>query len=402
MRLTGHRIILLMAANKVCGRGLWPAPVVLLAVISWASAGAQQAGPTVAVLDFRCTIESAPADFGIMAATMVAGALQGTGHYRLVDYNRVREELADRGLRPPFGVGHLQLLADVLGAELMVHGSVRGLTFDRETGAASVVLSIEMVDGVTGALRKRAEGSGTHTEAGTGTDQQGILLRALADAARKVVEEATGLRVGNNTGHLVAAMQAISSPTGAVSDNPHEARLPSVALADELPRLGIPRRELHYGGGVASEEPTVSNIAGSSPKTNTVTLEPQDTSTPTAHPPAPQSRTAVELKTKERTPLILGSQEEDEAEFKPLMRCQVLAKLGPERALLALPKNGGALAPKMELEVYRLTVGTNGETHRQKIGRLRIIKINPTDVEARILEGGNLMRTGDMAYYYGE
>ena len=40
-------------------------------------------------------------------------------------------------------------------------------------------------------------------------------------------------------------------------------------------------------------------------------------------------------------------------------------------------------------------------TTKSRIGKLRVVKINPTDAEARILEGAQLIRTGDRAYYYG-
>lgn len=85
----------------------------------------------------------------------------------------------------------------------------------------------------------------------------------------------------------------------------------------------------------------------------------------------------------------------------PLIRAKVLAKLAPDRVLITLG-NESAVSPKMELDVYRVTVDRDSNVTRRKLGRIRIVKINPTDAEARILEGGPLISTGDYAYYYGD
>jgi hypothetical protein len=90
-----------------------------------------------------------------------------------------------------------------------------------------------------------------------------------------------------------------------------------------------------------------------------------------------------------------------EEAFTPLIRAKVLAKLAPDRVLITL---GGesVVTPRMEMDVYRVTVDKESNVTRRKLGRIRVVRINPTDAEARILEGGPLMTTGDYAYYYGE
>ena len=85
----------------------------------------------------------------------------------------------------------------------------------------------------------------------------------------------------------------------------------------------------------------------------------------------------------------------------PLIRAKVLAKLAADRVLVTLGSES-VVTPKMEMDVYRVTVTKDGTVTRRKLGRIRIVKINPTDAEARILEGGPLMATGDFAYYYGD
>ena len=79
----------------------------------------------------------------------------------------------------------------------------------------------------------------------------------------------------------------------------------------------------------------------------------------------------------------------------------VLANLGAGRVLVTLGRDG-VILPKMELEVFHVTVLRDGEVREQRIGRIRISKIGRTDAVARVLDGGKSLGTGDIAYFAGE
>jgi hypothetical protein len=400
MKVTTHRSALSVAPDRRSNRRrLRLAPVVLLVILTTAAYAAEAKSPRTAVLDFRSAIGGAPPDFGTTAARLVSEALAGTGKYDVLDYDVVRGEVAKRDLRPPFGVGHLQLLADVLKADLVVQGSVRSLTYDVGKPSASVVLSLEMVDGPSGDLKKRAEATGTFV-AEAGTDQREVLVGALADAARQVVEAATGLTVRGETPKAVgAALQDRSGAAGPAEAGLAAALLPPVEVAAETPKTTAPAADLEPGGKPSPGEPEVSAIAAQAPKRGTRSDQgalPTKTETPGAAP-APNGTATTTTEHPPEEPPIEGSPDE---ELTPLIRVKVLAKLAADRVLVTLGKES-ALAPKMEMDVYRVTVSRDGTTTKRKLGRIRVVKINATDAEARILEGGPLMATGDFAYYYG-
>ena len=386
-----------------CRRRLWPAPAVLLALLPALASAADAKAPKVAVLDFRVVLGGAPPDFGVTAARLVAEALTATGRYEVIDYGLVRDQLAQRQLRPPFGVGHLQLLADVLKADLVVHGSVRSLVYDAGRRSASVGLSLELVDGPTGNLKKRADVTGNYEDAAE-PEQRAIVTAALNDAVRKAVESATGVKVETTAPKVIVPsaqdLPGAAAPTGeelTATVRPGEALLPSVDAGESLPRTTTPPAELKPGMKPAITPPKASAIATEGPKTGGhagAAAAPGGAGNSGAATP-PQGTVTVLPEPEEPPSEGVGGED-----ATPLIRAKVLAKLAPDRVLITLG-NESAVSPKMELDVYRVTVDKENNVTRRKLGRVRIVKINPTDAEARILEGGPLISTGDYAYYYG-
>ena len=382
----------------------WLAPAALLTLVTSLALTAEAQAPKVAVLDIRATVGSAPPDFGVTAARLVAGALTGTGKYEVIDYDVVRAELAKRELRPPFGVGHLQLLADALRADLVVHGSVRSLTFDTQQRSASVVLSLEIVDGPSGNLKKRAEATGS-VQATAEPDPHAIMVAALTDAVTRAVEASTGLKVQAMPAKVtvpapdeVPGMAASPGEPSAARGAP-PALLPAMEAGESVPRITTPAADLRPGAPPAPE-PRISVVVVPRPQTGGGGGDVGPSAraeTVGGTSPAPGKVTVLPEPPEEE---ILVDETADES-LPPLITVKILAKTAADRALVTLGK-GAAVTPKMELEVYRVTVSRDETTTRRKLGRIRITKINPTDAEARILEGAPLIATGDYAYYYGE
>lgn len=365
-------------AEHSCWRRLRSAPVASVMILLGAAVCGNAAGkPKAAVLELRVAIGGVPADFGLAGARMLATALEATGRYELIDSDKVEAEVRERGLSPPFAVGHLQLLADVLGADLLLHGSIRGLTYDADAGAASVILAIEVVEGRSGRLKQRAEASGKRSaQTGIAASRQETLVGALAAAVESIVESLTGQRV-------TAALQVVSEQ-GSVADWPlGPALLPPTEVAVDIPKTGEPRADL-TARSAEPEQPTVAVVPVTGPEPSPQTA-PSPTPAITVEPEA-----VVE-------PLPEGLTERQ----VPLVQAKVLAKLSPDRALITLGKDA-IVEPKMELEVYRVRYSRQTEkATKSRIGKLRVVKINPTDAEARILEGADLIHTGDLACYYG-
>ncbi len=365
-------------------RRLWPAPAVLLGACL-GTAWPAETRPKVAVLEFRVGVGNAPAGLGSVAAWVISDALAATGRYAMIPQDRVQEVAHKAGLQPPFGVGHIELLADVLGADIVVHGSIRGLTFNSAAGAASVMVAAEVVDGKSGNLRQRAEATGTRSAAvAVAHDQGGVVVEALAIAAGKLAEAITGVKVQTAlpTGGASAAAVAV----GATASLP-PALLPVAASGTaEQPATSTPRLDLFPKVPIA-EYPAIPGAAagGSNPATTTQSpVPPADNEG--NQPPAGSSEA--------RGP--------DEMPGEPLVQATVLAKLGPNGVLITLGRDA-LVAPKMIMDVYRISYSHGeGGPVRQRIGRIRVAKINATDAEARIIEGAALIRTGDMAYNFGQ
>jgi len=362
----------------------WPAPAALLAASLTAVCWAADTRPTVAVLEFRVAVDNAPADFGNATAQVIASALAATDRYALIPQNRVVETTRQAGLRPPFGVGHIELLADLLGADIVVHGSIRGLSFDPVAGTASVRLVAEVVDGKSGDLKQTAEATGARSATATVAENHGqVVAQALADAAGKLAEAIAGVRVqaappGGGASAAAVAASVMAPPSAAL--------LPAVAPgAVEQPATSVPRLDLFPKAPVAADPST--SAAGGGPKPPTTTQSP--------------ATSAVNQSNQSQPGLWAGGTSEEMA-VEPIVRAKVLAKLGPGSVLITLGKDA-LVTPKMVMDVYRITY-PHGDAppERQKIGRIRVTKINATDAEARILEGAAVMRTGDMAYYFGE
>jgi hypothetical protein len=393
MSANPHRKALSVAfVGRPHRRKLWLAPVVLLVL----SVGAT-AQPSVAVLDIRATVGGAPADLGVTAARQVAAALTGTDKYRVADQDLVRAEVAKRGLRPPFGVGHLQLLADALQVESVVHGAVRSLVFDTQQRSATVVLSLELVDGATGNLRKRAEASGSATM-GSGVDQAAAVVAAVTDAAGKAVEAVTGHKVQSEAPRVTVpsagetpAAPAPAEGGEAVASGPGAARLPAATEGGEsVPRTTTPAADL-VPGAPPKPESHISITVVQRPPTGT-------TSAPAGGETEPSGGSAAGLPEPPEAEVLV--EEGYDESLPPLVTVKILAKIGADRVLVTLGK-GAAVTPRMELEVFRVTVDREETMTRRRLGRIRVMRINPTDAEARVLEGGPLMATGDYAYYFG-
>ncbi|MBM3498710.1 MAG: hypothetical protein FJX74_08565 [Armatimonadetes bacterium] len=356
------------------------------------------------MLDIRATVGGAPPDLGVTAGRLVAAAFAATGKYEVVDYDLVRAELAKRDLRPPFGVGHLQLLADVLDADLVVHGAVRSLTFDTQRGSAAVVLSLEVVDGPTGNLRKRAETTGSEAATGEGMDQGAVTAAALAAAVLKAVETVTGLpaqveppKVTVPRPEELPGAGASRPEASAPAPGPQPALLPPMEAGESAPRTTTPAADLRPGAPPRPQS-SISVIVTPRPQTGGRAGEasPPAGGRPAVTPPPPGKVTVLPEPPEAE---VLVEEGADET-LAPLLTAKILAKTAGDRVLITLGR-GSAVTPKMELEVFRVTVSRDETTTRRRLGRIRVTKINPTDAEARILEGGPLMATGDYAYYYG-
>jgi hypothetical protein len=363
-------------------RRLRSAPVAFLVLASAVGVcRADGARPKTAVLELRAAVGGVPADFGLAGARLLAGALAATGQYDVIDSEKAEAAVREHGLRPPFAVGHLQLLAEALDADVLVHGSVRGVTYDAEAGSASVILSIELVEGKSGRLRHRQQASGKRSApTGIATGRQETMVGALAAAVESVVEALTGERVP-------AALQAASERESVAAWPLEPPRLAPAAVGRDSPKTGEPRADLLASGG----EPEAPAVAVAPVTTPQPAPQPR-----TEAPPAPGNLTETQPE-----PPVEFTPEEAEDERVPLVQAKVLAKLGPDRALITLGKDA-IVEPKMELEVYRVRYSRETErATKSRIGKLRVVKINPTDAEARILEGAEVIRTGDLAFFYG-
>jgi hypothetical protein len=368
-------------------RRLRPAPVVLLLIPLAASAQTQQARAKAAVLEFRVAAADAPGDLGYVTAQVVSDRLAATGRYEMIAPAQVMEATRKAGLRPPFGVGHLQLLADVLGAQVVVHGSVRALAVDPAAGRASVTLSAEVVDGRTGDLKQKAEASGSHTAgAAVASSRQEVVVQALAEAAAKLAEAITGVAVeapvSTQGASAAAAAPGVQAP-------PAPALIPpAAAVAADVPVSSAPRLELF-------PKPAVASRPQHPPGTTTGTATPSAGGGESAAEPTPSGREAGVAEPP-------APREDGGLAVQPLVEAKVLAKVGSDQVLITLGRDA-LVTPKMVLDVYRITFARGSDTpNYKKIGRIRVGKIGPTDAEARILEGGPLIRTGDMAYFFGQ
>ncbi len=363
-------------------RRLRSAPVAFLMLASAVGvSGADGARPKTAVLELRAAVGGVPADFGLVGARLLAAALGATGQYDVIDSEKTEAAVREHGLRPPFAVGHLQLLAEALGAEVLVHGSVRGVTYDAEAGSASVILSIELVEGKSGRLRQRQQASGKRSApTGIATGRQETMVGALTAAVESAVEALTGERVP-------AALPAASGQENLAARPLEPPRLAPAAVERDIPKTGEPRADL-LASGKAPEAPAIAVAPVTTPQP---AAQPR-----TEAPPAPGNLTEIEPESP-----VEPAPEEAEDDRLPLVQSKVLAKLGPDRALITLGKDA-IVEPKMELEVYRVRYSRETErATKSRIGKVRVVKINPTDAEARILEGADLIRTGDLAYFYG-
>jgi hypothetical protein len=337
------------------------------------------------VLELRAPHGAGASDLGVAAARLVSAALAQTGKYSVIDSATVEAALTERELKPPFGVGHIQLLANALGAEFIVHGSVRGLTLDTDVGSASAVLSLELVDGASGALKSRTEASGAHTAGlAVEADHSALVLATLARAAEKTVEAMTGVEINEVPQEAVGARGSLLVGTLGAAITPE-------APGTEIrPRTALPGTDLTASSGPApqpADGPAVATAATPAPAPGAGAAAGAGKEAPeiaAAPPPAP-------------TDEGLAFQDRPLAEPEPQVEIKVLAKTDPKRVLITLGRDQ-IVTPKMELEIYRVTVSRDGETTRRRIGRIRVVKINATDAEARILDGAPLIRTGDYGY----
>jgi len=397
MRRARNCVVAPLPEINSCRRRLRSAPAVFLAAAVLASlCHADKVTPRVAVLELRVAVGGAPADLGIAAARVIGGAYESTGKFEALPAEDVESAVKAQGLTPPFGVGHIQLLAAKLKADLVVHGSVRGLTYDRAAGSASIILAVEVVDGKTGVLKSRKEATGVHTaQVGMSTSEQDLIPAALSRAAESAVEQLTGVEVN-------APEEALGAPGEApMVASLAPARVPDIGpAAGAPPRMGEPRGDLKASPpGVAagplagmgtsqgplSDTPgrlTVGEGAGTQKPSGVATTGGPDPDKPEVRDPALRDPPPV------RDP-------------EPLLKAKILVKLEKDKALVTLGRPM-PVTKNMELEVYRVNVDRDGESTKQRLGLIRIIKVNATDAIARILEGRDAMRTGDYAYFYGE
>jgi hypothetical protein len=227
----------------------------------------------------------------------------------------------------------LQLLSDVLGAELLLHGSVRALTLDAAAGSASVTLAFEVVDGRSGELRTSGEARGAQSATATVTaNQQEVIVRALAAAAENLAETLTGARVAATPPPAAPGTAGnAAAPPVAASALP-AALVPAAGATADEPRLSPPRTELT----VAAAPKTAAGSAAPAPNVRIEII---------AKPTAPGTAAP---------PVIPPAPSEAAGDLALPVEAKVLAKLAPDRVLITLGRTM-IVTPKMELDVYRVT-----------------------------------------------
>lgn len=143
--------------------------------------------PRVAVYDFTDRTDCAGRLAGRRAADAVACALGDAGRWEVVDRGRLLRECGREQLRPPLGVGYLQMLGDRLGAPLALTGRVEVCALNRRRGAAQVTLVAELLETLGGGSLASVRGvaSARRTEEPAALGE--ILDRALVGAAAEVV-----------------------------------------------------------------------------------------------------------------------------------------------------------------------------------------------------------------------
>ncbi len=147
--------------------GLGGAGLLLLlagGVGSWADeagpAGGSQAGwVTAAVADFNELGGYTGRGTGMRCAEWTQRLLNEAERWRLVPREEAVAAQKRAGLRPPFEAGHLQRLADMVRAELMVSGAVGRVGLDYRKATVLVAVRVEVTEATSGELVMAANGN---------------------------------------------------------------------------------------------------------------------------------------------------------------------------------------------------------------------------------------------------
>lgn len=142
--------------------------VLLLAtgVVAWAdevgvARGSQAGWITAAVADFNELGGYMGRGTGMRSAEWTDRLLGEAARWRLVPREEVVAAQKRAGVRPPLEAAHVQRLADMVRAELMVSGAVGHVGLDHRSATVSVSVRLEVTEAISGELVMAANGSGS-------------------------------------------------------------------------------------------------------------------------------------------------------------------------------------------------------------------------------------------------
>ncbi len=141
----------------------------------------------VAILNFNDLTDYEGHMLSRRAADALFVALSEAGDWELVEGRLVRGLCRELALEPPFGVGHLQQVAHLTGAHLVISGIVNECRIHDAEGGVAVSVSVETVDLVSGdAVASFAAKGRAARQLGQPTDV--VVERALVAAAQQAAE----------------------------------------------------------------------------------------------------------------------------------------------------------------------------------------------------------------------
>ncbi len=218
-----------------------------------------KAKTVVAVLDFLDLSDHRGRFYERRAADALQLALRGRERFEMVPRAQVRRELGARGLAPPFGPGHAQLVADLVGADYVLRGVVKSCTVTaaKESATVEVTLEVQVLDGASGEQVDEVSGS-----AQVATKELTTILEALADAAFEQAAQQIAVKLDRVElqGKGARPKRAESRPAEPARLGPKGRRTPRlmVAPSKSAPPAEVeaaPATETHIVGAVLGRLP---------------------------------------------------------------------------------------------------------------------------------------------------
>jgi hypothetical protein len=301
----------------------------------------------VAVLDFVNLAEHQGRFYEVRAADAVQLALVESGRFAPGPRRAVRREIRRHQLSPPFDAGAVQLIATVLGAGVVVQGSIERCEVQPTERKCEVEVHVQLLAGATGAqLTTLAESAAV-----TGSADEPRTLEGLVDAGLQAV-----------AAKLVAAMER------ADLDPPPPPEMSSRAEAENAPE---PARTAE------GEEPSATRDAQRHPRIITL-----------AELRARKAKEAGGAAKPVGTPGATVAPEVTEEEAQIVRGIILTALPGGSKYLLSLGEHTGAYKG-MELSVYR------GSDASRPYGTLRVIAVEPRHCTAIPVGGLTGVQRGD-------